>query len=144
MSNIEYAKKLLKKAIEMQDDELIQLANDMMGLYTVPEEDKKHKRESDGTKGKDENFIFTMQSKTENVQSNMGGVPVNQIKDRTNQFYDDGIEAKDILTPDIKPTERKRPPFKMVEQKCEKCGKSVKTHPTHKRDYFVCDKCLVK
>jgi formamidopyrimidine-DNA glycosylase len=71
-------------------------------------------------------------------------VPVNAIKKRVNTFQDDGIEAKDITTPDIKPTERKRPRFQPIYQTCQKCNKSIQTHPTHKRDFFICDRCIGK
>lgn len=69
--------------------------------------------------------------------------PVTESK-RFNSFTDDGTEARgaEFATPDVKPTERKRPPTKMVEQKCTKCQNTVKVHPTHARDWYVCDRCI--
>tara|TARA_R110000824_G_scaffold50464_1_gene140884 strand:+ start:691 stop:1119 length:429 start_codon:yes stop_codon:yes gene_type:complete len=67
-----------------------------------------------------------------------------EVKKRVNLFSDDGTEHKDPLnkTPEVTPTERKRPPIKNVSQTCSSCGKSLEVHPAHKRENFICDKCL--
>lgn len=67
-----------------------------------------------------------------------------EVKQRVNLFTDDGSEHKDEQnkTPDISLTERKRKPTQMVSQVCQACNNSVEVHPTHKRDFFTCDKCL--
>lgn len=67
-----------------------------------------------------------------------------EVKQRVNLFTDDGTEHKDEQnkTPEIAPTERKRKPTQMVSQICQSCNASVEVHPTHKRDFFTCDKCL--
>jgi hypothetical protein len=140
MSSIEQAKSLLKKAIEIGDNELIELANSILQTYNV---DAKQRRESTGTKAQSNDFIFSMPKQQED-KTLKSGVPVNQIQNRTNTFYDDGTEFKDVITPSIKPAERKRPAFKMIEQTCQKCGKTKTTHPAHKREYYICDKCIAK
>ena len=70
-------------------------------------------------------------------------VPVTETK-RFNSFTDDGTEAQgsEFKTPDIQPTQRRRPPVNKVSQKCTKCDKTVKVHPTHARDWFICDRCI--
>ena len=67
-----------------------------------------------------------------------------ELKKRVNLFTDDGTEHRDEQnkTPEIPLTERKRKPTQMVSQVCQACGASVEVHPTHKRDFFTCDKCL--
>jgi hypothetical protein len=67
-----------------------------------------------------------------------------EVRQRVNLFSDDGTEHKDEQnkTPDISLTERKRKPTQMVSQVCQACNNSVEVHPTHKRDFFTCDKCL--
>jgi len=67
-----------------------------------------------------------------------------EVKQRVNLFSDDGTEHKDDLnkTPDIKLTERKRPPVEKVSQTCSTCNSEFQIHPTHKRENFVCDNCL--
>ena len=67
-----------------------------------------------------------------------------EVKQRVNLFSDDGTEHKDEQnkTPEISLTERKRKPTQMVSQVCQACNNSVEVHPTHKRDFFTCDKCL--
>jgi hypothetical protein len=133
MNRTEHVKNLLKKAIETNDEELIALASSLMSEQdtAAPIEKKDDNNE----------FIFTM-PKSQN--DNKRGVPINAIKKRVNTFQDDGVEAKDITTPDIKPTERKRPRFQPIHQICQKCNKSIQTHPTHKRDFFICDRCIGK
>ena len=67
-----------------------------------------------------------------------------ELKKRVNLFTDDGTEHRDEQnkTPEIPLTERKRKPTQMVSQVCQACNNSVEVHPTHKRDFFTCDKCL--
>ena len=83
---------------------------------------------------------FTVKRETDNQKTR---IPVTETK-RFNTFKDDGTEAKgeEFNTPNIKPTERRRPPVKRVVQKCSKCDKTVEVHPTHARDWFICDKCI--
>jgi hypothetical protein len=137
--NKETAEKLLKVGIEMNDDDIIQMATKTLESLSV----QKYKRESNNTNKNDNDFIFTMQNPDSGESPKRNSMPVNQVQGRTNIFVDDGIEAKDVKTPDVKPTERKRQPFKMIEQSCAKCGRSCSTHPSHKRDYFICDKCII-
>ena len=133
MNRSEHVKNLLKKAIETNDEELIALASSLMADEDKPTPAQKVDNNSE--------FIFTM---PKSQQENKRGTPVNEVRQRVNIFQDDGVEAKDITTPDIKPTERKRPKFQPIDQVCQKCNKIFKTHPAHKRDFFVCDRCIGK
>lgn len=164
--SLENAKKLLKKAIELQDEELIDMAN--QALSTVydqrnsedikspePQSVKNDPLDEHGTPNitkdifsenkieTDGDCIFKMRDENGKA-SNRGGVPVNEVKNRVNSFTDDGTEAKDIETPSVDLTERRRPAFKMVQQVCGKCSETFMIHPAHKRDFFVCDKCIPK
>ena len=67
-----------------------------------------------------------------------------ELKKRVNLFSDDGTEHRDEQnkTPEVAPTERKRKPTQMVSQVCQACNTTVEIHPTHRRDFFTCDKCL--
>ena len=78
------------------------------------------------------------------IEMKKGGTPVNEITNRSNSFHDDGTEAKDIVTPSFQPTDRKRKEYKPIEQTCTRCNKVVTVNPAHKREFFVCDKCLGK
>lgn len=142
---LESAKKLLKKAILLQDQELIDMANQVMDsiLANVPQEPVASVAQTSTSTTQKNDFIFT-RAKDDDNHTNRGGIPVNEVKNRVNTFSDDGVESKDITTPDIKPTERRRPAFKMVQQTCQKCGQTKETHPTHKRDYYICDRCIPK
>ena len=88
-----------------------------------------------------ENFLFTIKQKTDEPTS---GSPVNDQKERANLFQDDGTISKDIATPEFTPSNRTRTPYKPVDQVCERCNKSVTVNPTHVREFFVCDQCLIK
>lgn len=89
---------------------------------------------------RDVDLDFSTSKESDQVKTR---IPVTENK-RFNSFIDDGTEARgrEFKTPDIKPTERRRQPTKMVEQKCTKCQNSVKVHPTHARDWYVCDRCI--
>lgn len=134
MGRLEEAKKLLENAIRTKDIELISLANQLL-------ESEETQTQTKENSFKEEEFLSPITTQKEN---HVSSVPVGDVKNRVNLFEDDGTEASDITTPNIKPTERRRTPFKKVEQTCSRCNKTQQTHPTHKREFFVCDKCLRK
>ena len=61
---------------------------------------------------------------------------------RENLFVDNGEEHKDISTPSVEPSPRQRNKFTMIEQKCQKCSKTFEVHPIHKREHYICDRCI--
>ena len=129
MSKIEQAKKLLKKAIELDDPELIKLANSILS-------DQPPK--SSSVKPTEEEFISTI---TASDAVTPRGMPVNEVKNRVNKFVDDGTEDVDVTTPSVDPVPRRKP-VSQIEQQCRSCGETVTTSPTHQRDFYTCDKCL--
>lgn len=180
MNKIEQAKKILRKAILLDDAELIAIANELLGINVdIDDEPEVEASKTDiiqmttwvnsevvdvdnepevpvvkpappvetavetktKTETRETDFDSFKMSKDEDI-SRKNGVAVNKIK-REIQFVDDGSD-KDISTPEISRSERRRKPFQKVEQKCEKCGRTVETHPTHKREFFVCDGCIRK
>ena len=60
-----------------------------------------------------EDYLFTMKEKTNEPTS---GSPVNDQKNRVNQFQDDGTIASDVSTPDFTPTNRNRTAYKPIDQ----------------------------
>ena len=130
MSN-QQIKDLLKEIMKTKDPELIQMATEMLKT-----EGNNNKNSSKDTQ---EGSEFVM--KLANEPSSVGGTPVNTTP-RSNSFVDDGTESVDITTPSFTPTERKRKPYKPVEQTCEKCGKSETVNPTHARQNYTCNKCM--
>ena len=88
-----------------------------------------------------EDYLFTMKEKTNEPTS---GSPVNDQKNRVNQFQDDGTIASDVSTPDFTPTNRNRTAYKPIDQTCERCRKTTAVNPKHVREFFVCDRCLSK
>jgi len=60
----------------------------------------------------------------------------------SNQFTDDGIEAKDVTTPDV-PRTKRRPPVELVEVTCHACGSTEKINPAYKSgSYHRCGRCV--
>lgn len=145
MDKIAKAKKLLRLGIDMGDDDLIMMAHEILGITeespTAKEEVKQEPAKSEKQIRDNIDFnSFTMNSEEDNTKKS--GIAVNKIK-REIEFIDDGSD-KHVETPKVALAERKRQPFKMVEQTCQKCGKTVTTHPSHKREWFVCDRCIKK
>ena len=131
-------KKILESLTPEQRDDLIK------GLLSSNvKSDEPPKKEKPRQPIDDADFLSPI-IQDSNIETRKGGTPVNEVKNRSNEFVDDGSEAKDVQTPDTKPTDRKRRPYKAIEQKCQRCDKVVETNPTHKREFFVCDRCLVK
>ena len=59
-----------------------------------------------------------------------------------NKFIDDGVDSSDIETPKVVRSER-RPPVKMVEVTCHKCGKKEEMNANYKTgEFHRCDKCV--
>ena len=134
MSKIDEAKKLLKRAIEINDAELISIANKL--LEEAPSSPDVATRLVNRN---DDSFLSPIMNED---KPNNKTVPVNEVGKRVNQFHDDGSDAKDINTPDFEPTARQREPFQQVELKCQQCGQMTSINPTHRREYYVCDKCI--
>ena len=130
MSN-QQIKDLLKEIMKTKDPELIQMATEMLKT-----EGNNNKNSSKDTQ---EGSEFVM--KLANEPSSVGGTPVNTTP-RSNSFVDDGTESVDITTPSFTPTERKRTPYKPIEQTCVRCNRSEMVNPTHARENYNCSKCL--
>jgi len=138
MDRLEEAKKLLKNAIATNDAELISLANNLLEQETAP------KKVSVPAANKDESEFLSPITVADAIETRKGGTPVNEVKNRSNTFVDDGKDSRDIKTPDFQPTERRRPTAKHVEQNCKRCDKQFLVHPAHAREFYTCDKCLGK
>ena len=141
MDKLEEAKNLLKNAIATIDVDLIALANNLL------EQDDNVKSAGDKVQNlvtRDDADFLSPIIQENVVETRKGGTPVNEVTNRSNSFHDDGTEAKDIITPSFQPTERKREAYQSIEQTCTRCNQVVTVNPTHKREFFVCDKCLGK
>lgn len=76
--------------------------------------------------------------KSATLQNNKRREPV---RGRENRWEDTG-EFRDIETPDIERTPRRRPPPKKVDVECSSCGKSFKVDPRFVYgEYYRCNKC---
>lgn len=138
MTTKDKIKKLLKKAKEEGDIDMIELAMELLDEIPVAEATTVAAPEVDRSKLPSKFSEFSM-NKINNVSQ-----PVVTPPGRVNKFVDNGTEHKDPMneTPEITRTERSRPKFSKVVQVCTRCNKEVEIHPSFKRDFFVCDKCL--
>lgn len=158
-STLEIAKSLLRKGNLLKDEELINMANEMLeGLVAdLDNEDEGFSPEIIATTakkkaGRPKKVVstpatrktgktladdFTRQKPSDIVKS----VPVNMTK-KFNTWVDDGVEArsKADITPDYIPTTRDRKPIKKVQKICgldengkrrddEGCGKKIMVNP---------------
>lgn len=145
MVNIDKIKELVKEAIKTNDDELISLATDLLKQRQQDDikiKPKAKKQQKTQTKQETNDYLSPIKTMKQD-QVNLTRTPVNTLK-RFNTFVDDRTEAigDEYKTPEIKLTERKREPPKMIEQVCTKCSKICLVKPVHKRDFYICDKCL--
>jgi len=137
MTTKDKIKKLLKKAKEEGDIDMIELAMELLDEIPV-ETATMSDTEVDRSKLPSKFSEFAMNNVSNSRQ------PVVTPPGRVNKFVDNGTEHKDKIneTPNITRTERTRPKFSKVVQVCTRCNKEVEIHPSFKRDFFVCDKCL--
>tara|TARA_R100000008_G_scaffold85895_1_gene77050 strand:+ start:489 stop:914 length:426 start_codon:yes stop_codon:yes gene_type:complete len=141
VNRIDEAKKLLKNAIATNDAELISLANNL--LEQESSRDKEVVKKPPTSDKRESEFLSPIIDPN-SIENRKGGIPVNEVRERSNSFVDDGTDAKDVATPEFTPTERRRPPVSYKEQSCQRCNKSFSVHPTHVREFYTCDKCLGK
>jgi len=85
-----------------------------------------------------ENFIVETKQESINSQTNRRREPV---RARENRWEDTG-EFRDVETPDVERTPRKRPPPKKVDVECSSCGKSFKVDSRFVfGEYYRCNRC---
>ena len=111
----------------------------------LSKEEEKEKDSSNFLSSSMEDFIVP--SKKEDAETSSDKMAKSRpisLEKRENQFVDDGSEHKDISTPDTALTPRQRTTFKMISQKCEKCDQTYEVHPIHKREHYICDRCVPK
>lgn len=149
MTILQTAKELLKKGIALNDAELIQMANELIEANTNTEIAKTPKVKKAKavipepvTIAKPSRQAIVDQFKIEKETPKDKRSPVTE-RQRYNSWQDDGIEAKDVVTPEAPITARNRKPPEKVNQTCETCNSTVKVHPTHVREFFICDNCLL-
>lgn len=147
MTILQTAKELLKKGIALNDAELIQMANDLIEANTdnkvkIASKIKKTKIEEPVVVSKPSRQAIVDQFKIEKESPKDKRTPVTE-RQRCNTWQDDGSEAKDVITPSAPITARTRKPPEKVDQTCETCNATIKVHPTHVREFFICDNCLL-
>jgi len=85
-----------------------------------------------------ENFIVETKQESIKSQTNRRREPV---RARENRWEDTG-EFRDIETPDVERTPRKRQPPKKIDVECSSCGKSFKVDSRFVfGEYYRCNRC---
>ena len=131
----------IRVGIETENMDLVRVGfEELTGQVTTSPKESPTIKESSSKKDDFSDFIASPQSsdtksrvaKTEPV---VGG--------KSNMFVDEGIEAKDIKTPQVTPSPRNRPPIQMVELSCHKCGKTEKVASNLVQgEFHRCGKCI--
>lgn len=82
-----------------------------------------------------ENFIVQSKPHQENSKRR------EQVRGKENRWQDTG-EFRDITTPDVERTPRRRQPPKKIDMECSVCGKSFKVDGRFVfGEYYRCNKC---
>ena len=131
----------IRVGIETENMDLVRVGfEELTGQVTTSPKESPTIKESSSKKDDFSDFIASPQSsdtksrvaKTEPV---VGG--------QNNTFVDEGIEAKDIETPQVTLSPRNRPPAQMVELSCYKCGKTEKVASNLVQgEFHRCGKCI--
>lgn len=148
MTILQTAKELLKKGIALNDPDLIAMANQLIEsnvgetVKATPQKKKPAKVEPVKQSPIPRQNIVDQFKLAEKQQEGAKRVPVTERK-RFNAWSDDGIESKEIVTPEVAITKRTREPVKKVKQQCQLCQNSEMVNPVHVRDFYICDNCLL-
>lgn len=107
-------------------------SKDSVSSQVVPEkvnqETKKHLKSD---------FIANTKAKSP-ISNNKRREPV---RGRENRWEDTG-EFRDVVTPDIEPTPRRRSPPRKIDVECSSCGKSFKVDSRFVYgEYYRCNRC---
>lgn len=142
---IEVAKKLLKQALALNDQELIDLANEILEKVNTTAEPIAKKKAGRPSKKKQEINPPSPPKKIVAEKIQIGSKSTVQWQGNTwvdtGELGELGAEAK--TTPKIKPAQR-RGPVQKINVTCSMCNKNVKILPVHKTEFFKCDDCLRK
>ena len=139
----------LRKGIENENMEQIkeafyELAGETIDTPAVDAEPEEEVREEEvrvSHVSKDLDFSIERQE-TDDKQRNARREPI-QVGE--NQFTDDGIEDKNITTPDVALTPRKRPEATKVEVICHVCDKTYHVNPSLLGgEFYRCNECVGK
>tara|TARA_Y100000385_G_scaffold264323_1_gene297595 strand:+ start:774 stop:1196 length:423 start_codon:yes stop_codon:yes gene_type:complete len=130
-------RRLIDKAKESGDVDLLDLAMDLLDQIPVPEvEFPSNETQAEVPRDPVSGGEFRMNAEAK------GRRPL-EVKKRENLYQDTGEHKdKNNQTPQVELTERRRPVFKKVDQTCQRCNKVVKVNPSFARDFFTCDSCL--
>ena len=168
---IQNAKDLISKGKELNDEDLIKMGMDLLRLYDKTEKEPETQESSNQTyECQNCGHIMNMDKPnrkqcpkckkhklklTDVQQNNFVTQPKNSRNKRKivfkNTWNDDKTECFDEedarLKKITKPSARNRPTVKMVDVKCNNCGKIEKVHPIHApigegRSLYVCNKCI--
>lgn len=149
---------LMKKAQELNDPELLAMAN---SLSNKPKPTKKKAAKKKPTKKKlvkpiveeevEEVENIPVRKRTENKPDNeKRAVKFGKYQPPKgpNRFQDDGVTGRDAEDERLKKLGfnrgRIRPKFALVKSTCSNCGAKEQTHPMFNTEFFKCEKCSRK
>lgn len=155
MSILQTAKDLLKKGIALQDEELIAMANDLLGDVKKPQKKqavKKTAKVKGVKKASRHNPPTTNEEHIDyedfrvNNNSKIKGSKKKRVKGSgKNIFVDDRTLARseDDKTPNYRPVARDRPKHKKITKQCRECKKPFVVAVGDKEvGEYKCNKCI--
>lgn len=154
MSILKTAKELLKKGIALQDEELINMANSLLGDVHKPIKKKAVKKIPVKKSGKKASRYKTEIPEDHidedpfivNNNSKIKGSKTKRVRGSgKNLFFDDKTLAVSELdkTPNYKPTKRNRPKHKKITKQCRECKKPfISVVGDGTVGEYKCNKCI--
>ena len=157
MSLIETAKDLLRKGIQLNDPEIIEMANELLGQATpkasieVRPSVQAVEPQPSPTPSPEPEVVAADRPIREIVSEEDFSTKTNAALPAGNApvvgggfhntFVDDGSEFSDVETPEVSRSQRRKP-IEYVSQVCDACGKTFDVHPTFARETYICDRCI--
>lgn len=133
----------MRVGIETNDMDLIRVGfEELTGQVATSPKESPTEKEKEPLSKKDDFSDFIASPQSSDTKSRVAKTePV--VGGQNNTFVDEGIEAKDIETPQVTPSPRNRPPAQMVELSCHKCGKTEKVASNLVQgEFHRCGKCI--
>jgi len=154
----EQAKRVIAKGKALNDPELVRMGLEMLDAYSgemeqevvmpiAPSPEVKKVITPITTAGKFDMDQFTMSKAGSNVIDKSGKKQPIFVGQRQNKYVDDGVDAKDVVTPKVQLVERNRKPAEAlkVEMQCQVCGKKEKIVKDFVfTEFYRCGSCLLE
>ena len=129
----------IRAGIETQDIDLVKVGYEELTGQKITQEDSPP---SSITEKSDSSDFLAPAQATDNSGQKSRLAKTSPVRAQKNTFVDEGVESKDLETPDIALVPRNRPPAKVKEISCHVCGaKETVAQGVTQGEFHRCAKC---